>query len=152
VSDDDKSTLKSVVGFFADMFKWIKEALIDDEIRAGIIADLGLDPEQHKSVPPPNFDGYLDGIERYRQTANPDKEALAAAIADIKAVYEALRTFVDVLTEDDSQLTSELSYQLFHIMTTQLCPRAMPLFYWIGSLLGFQAGRVSGRAATAVWS
>src|SRR5262249_16299547 len=107
---EDKSTLQSIVGFFADLFQWTKEALIDDELRGGIIANLGLDPEQYRTVPPPNFDAHLDGIQSYRKSTNPDKEALLAAIADIKAVYEALRTYVEVLN-DDSQFDTELTYQ-----------------------------------------
>jgi hypothetical protein len=133
---EEKSTLQSVVGFFGDLFQWVKEALIDDEVRGAIIADLGLDPEQHKSVPPPNFDGYLDGIERYRKTANPDKEALLAAIEDIKSTYEALRGYVEVLN-DDSQINTELTYHFYRILTTNFVRTRMPLFYWFGSLFGF---------------
>jgi hypothetical protein len=142
---EEKSTLKSVIGFFADLFLWTKEALIDDEVRGAIIADLGLDPETHKSVPPPNLDGYLDGIERYRTTANPDKEALAATIADIKSAYEALRAYVEVLN-DDSQFNTELTYQFYRVLTTNFMRTRMPLFYWFGSLFGFLQEEFTGEA------
>src|SRR5262249_2013431 len=92
----------------------VKGALQNEAMRQLIAEDLGIPPGG--SVPAANLpQDKLDSISAYRSKANPDKEAFIQLLADVRAVYEAVRAFIAGLGVSSVTTQNQLLYRLFDL-------------------------------------
>lgn len=91
-----QSALQQFIGGIGSFIESSIAALVDDAMRDTLIRDLGGTPQANSPKPsfPPNG---LDSVKAYRDAAEPDLEALAAAIADIRSFFSILRNFIGSL-------------------------------------------------------
>lgn len=132
-----KHVLQRIIGAFGDFFAWVRETLSDDEVRAAIYADLGLDPVKAKEAPAPDFAEQQDSIDRYRKTVDPDAAAFAAAVADIKAIYTAISSSVEAAKTGTSEATEEIVHRLLRVMSLSYFRLRLPVAFWLGQAFGF---------------
>ena len=78
-----ENILQRAVGVFGDFFKWVNEPLPDDDVRAPSTPTSGSTrrPARRRS---PDHVRALRQHRAYRKTVDADKEAFAAAIADLQ--------------------------------------------------------------------
>jgi hypothetical protein len=108
------NALKEVGDWLSDLVDKVKEALKDEAMRKLIAEDLGLPPDG--SVPKPDLpQDKLDSIAAYRSKANPDKEAFIQLLNDVRAVYEATRSFVASLGVSGVTTQNQVLYRLFDL-------------------------------------
>src|SRR4051812_6007097 len=112
----ERSIAQQSVGEAGGFFKFVYDALSDDTVRAQVLSDLGLDPANGTTKPQPDYVAHLDSIDLYRKTVDPDKEAFAAAIKDLQALYTA----VTAVIEASSVGTQEANEELYHRCVTLL--------------------------------
>jgi hypothetical protein len=135
---DEKATLQNLIGKLKDFFDWANDALSDDLVRSALLEDLGLE-DNGNPPPPPNIpQDRLVNIERYRQSANPDKEILKATLADIRAVFDSTREMISV-TRRDGMFASvpELVNLLWDTLAINYVRIHYPRLYVGSQLLGF---------------
>src|SRR3954463_14753777 len=108
------SVFKAIGDELADFIDWVREHLEDDLVRRSIAEDLGLQPGE--SVPKANLpQERLDGIARYRSQANPDQEAFFILLSDVRAVYEACRSFISAFGVSNVTIANTLLYRMFDL-------------------------------------
>jgi hypothetical protein len=123
--------LKDVGDWLADVVDRVKAALTDDEMRQLIAEDLGFPP--NGKVPKPNLpQDKLDSISAYRAQANPDKEAFAQLLADVRVVYDAVRDFVASLGVSSVTTQNQVLYRLFDLFAlNEMRVRAPGLYAFV---------------------
>lgn len=146
------SALKSIGDALADFVDSVREQLADDLIRRAIAEDLGLQPGA--AVPPAELpQASLDGAARYRSQANPDKEAFVTLLADVRAIYEACRSFIAAFGAGPVSVHNELLYRMFDLLAVNYMrlkyPREYFLIQAIGALVDGSAELVEREAAFA---
>ena len=128
------NTLKDIGDWLADFVDNVKGALQDEAMRQLIAEDLGLPPSG--SVPkadlPPDK---LDSIAAYRSKANPDKEAFIQLLNDVRAVYEAVRSFIAALGVSSVTTQNQVLYKLFDLFALNEVRVRAPAVYFIVQLL-----------------
>src|SRR5262245_50579902 len=108
------NTLKELGDRLSGLVDKVKGALENEAMRQLIAEDLGLPPGG--SVPPANLpQDKLDSIAAYRSKANPDKEAFIQLLADVRAVYEAVRAFIAGLGVSSVSTQNQVLYRLFDL-------------------------------------
>src|SRR5262245_53040603 len=108
------NSLKELGDRLSGLVDKVKGALQNEAMRQLIAEDLGLPPGG--SVPPANLpQDKLDSIAAYRSKANPDKEAFIQLVADVRAVYEAVRAFIASLGVSNVTTQNQLLYRLFDL-------------------------------------
>jgi Family of unknown function (DUF6603) len=125
---------KDIIGSIADFFDWAREVLDDDAARKALIEDLGLDPARAKAKPDlPQ--GSFDSIKNYREQGKPDREAFLSALADIRAIYAALRSFIASLGVGGATLHNELTYRLMDLLLLNYVRLRHPRVHFWAQLL-----------------
>src|SRR5687768_15037493 len=124
------SFFKKVGDELADFVDWVREQLEDDLIRRSIAEDLGLQPGE--SVPKANLPAdQLEGIDRYRGQANPDKETFFILLNDVRAVYESCRSFIKAFGVSNVTVANELLYRMFDIASANYVRLKSPEAYFL---------------------
>jgi hypothetical protein len=131
----DNNLVQRSVGGFADFFRWARDRLAEDTVRREVLVDLGLNPAATARVQVP--DARLDSIDRYRQRVDPDKEALTAAIEDVKALYDAVRAFVEASAGGPGPIAEEAAHRLFRLLTINYVRHKVPIVFWLAQVFGF---------------
>ena len=137
--DPQKSVTQQSVGAWGDFLRWVRDTLSDDQVKAQIMRDLGLDPSKVGDSKP-NFGTHADSIDLYRSKADPGAEALAEAIADLKAMYQAVHDVVDAArnsSDPTADTTGELLHQLFRLLSLNYLRIRVPVLFWLGQAGGF---------------
>jgi len=137
--DPKKSVTQQSVGAWGGFLRWVRDTLSDDQVKAQVLRDLGLDPAQVGDTTP-NFGTHADSIDIYRAKADPGAEALAEAIADLKAMYHAVRDVVDAArsgSDAQSETTDEVLHQLFRLLSLNYLRIRQPELFWLGQAAGF---------------
>src|SRR5215207_77564 len=128
------NTLKEVGDWLADLVDRVKGALEDEPMRQLIAEDLGLPPGG--KVPKPTLpQDKLDSISAYRAKADPDKEAFVQLLADVRAVYEAVRAFVASLGVSSVTTQNQVLYRLFDLFALNEVRVRAPAVYAFVQLL-----------------
>ena len=135
----DKPTLaQEGVGEFGKFFAFVKDALNDDTVRAQVFSDLGVDPATiPTNAPRMDSAAQLDSIELYRKSANPEKEAFLERIADLKELYEAVRSIVEAASVGGDETAEELLHRTFRLMSLNYLRVRFPILFWLGQAAGF---------------
>jgi hypothetical protein len=133
----ERSLPQQGAGAAGDFFKFVHDALSDDAVRAQVLADLGLDPANGTSTPPPAYVEHLDSIDRYRKQVDADAAAYAAAIADLKELYTAVTQILDASAAGSQEVQEELYHRFFRLLSLSYLRVRYPILFWIGQALGF---------------
>src|SRR3712207_4756313 len=149
--DPRKNGAQQGVGAFADFLRWVRDTLSDDDLKAQVLRDVGLDPASAGDTTP-NFGTRLDSVEAFRSRVDPDAEALASAIADLKAMYQAVRDVVDAARSGPNAAeatTDEVLHGLFRVLSLNYLRIRQPNLFWFGQAAGFieesfGGGRIPG--------
>ncbi|HKG93215.1 MAG TPA: DUF6603 domain-containing protein [Gemmatimonadaceae bacterium] len=128
------NTLKEIGDWLSDIVDKVKTSLQDEAMRQLIAEDLGLPPSG--PVPKPNLpQDKLDSITAYRSKANPDKEAFIQLLGDVKAVYEAVRSFIASLGVSSVTTQNQVLYKLFDLFALNEVRVRAPAVYFFVQLL-----------------
>lgn len=131
-----KTVLQRVIGFFANVYGWARETLIDDQARAALLTDLGISPG---AVPPP-LDipkDQLNSLQRYRASTDVDAAAFAQSIDDLKVIYEAVKSFIGAAGVSGDAAIEELAHRAFQILALNYVRMHQPGLYWAAQPFGF---------------
>jgi len=125
------NTLKEIGDKLSEFVDKVKGALQDEAMRQLIAEDLGLPPSG--SVPKADLpQDKLDSITAYRSKANPDKEAFIQLLNDVRAVYEAVRSFIAALGVSSITTQNQLMYRLFDLFAlNEVRVRAPAVFFTV---------------------
>lgn len=127
--------LKSIGDKLSDFTGWVKEQLEDEAIRRSIAEDLGLDVPA--TVPKADLPAdKLDSISKYKKQANPDKEAFITLVGDVRAVYEAVRSFIGAFGVTNATVINELTYRLFDLLALNYVRLYLPTLFFVSQALG----------------
>jgi hypothetical protein len=136
-----RNLLQEVIIRVADHLVWVRKMLGESEIRNAIFADLGVGP----GAPLPDLpQDRLDSIERYRQAADPDKQALLTVLDDIFAVFDSILAMGDAIGSGSDETKREIGYRLLNLLLLNYTRQQYPVLYKVGQLGGFieEAGQV----------
>jgi Family of unknown function (DUF6603) len=125
------STLKEIGDKLSEFVDKVKGALQDEAMRQLIAEDLGL--PLGGSVPKADLpQDKLDSIAAYRSKANPDKEAFIQLLNDVRAVYEAVRSFIAALGVSSVTTQNQVLYKLFDLVAlNEVRVRAPAVFFFV---------------------
>src|SRR5215468_9121459 len=130
------NSLKAIGDRLAGLVDKVKGALQDEAMRQLIAEDLGIPPGG--SVPAANLpQDKLDSISAYRSKANPDKEAFIQLLADVRAVYEAVRAFIAGLGVSSVTTQNQVLHRLFDLFALNEVRVRAPAAFSIIQLLSF---------------
>lgn len=128
---DQKGFIQNVIGDLGDLISWTIEKMQNTAFRESVLLDLGLDPNDDQEFP----ESSIDNINAYRNAVDPDKEALKAAIQDLKAFYRVVKEYILLWGFSDS--IDEFGYRFFEFMGTHYMRTNYPKSYYLFQLLGF---------------
>jgi hypothetical protein len=127
----DTSLTQTLVGWFIDLLEDAQDLLTGEDTRRAIIADLGGNPFSPSAAPqfPP---AGLQSAKAYRDAAEPDLEALFAAIQDVRSCINTIRSFADSLDLGASAIADEVFRDLLDLLALNFVRlRAPRLYYWL---------------------
>jgi hypothetical protein len=133
----ERSIAQQSVGEAGGFFKFVYDALSDDTVRAQVLSDLGLDPANGTTKPQPDYVAHLDSIDLYRKTVDPDKEAFAAAVKDLQALYTAVTAVIEASSVGTQEANEELYHRCVTLLSLNYFRGRFPLLFWVGQALGF---------------
>ena len=140
-----QSTLQQLIGQLGDFWEWAQDALSDKQARRAVVADLGGDPsaaEKEVTFPPAG----LASVNKYRDAAEPDREALISAVTDIRKMIEALRPLVEAIRAGEGYMAlDEATRALLDLLAMNYVRLRYPRLYFIMQALNF------GEEATSVY-
>src|SRR3954468_19220630 len=125
----ERSIPQQSVGGAGDFFRFVHDALSDDTVRAQVLSDLGLDPANGTATPQPDYVAHLDSIDLYRKTVDADKEAFAAAIKDLQALYTAVTAIVEASSVGTQEATEELYHRCVTLLSLNYLRGRFPLLF-----------------------
>ena len=128
---DQKGFMQKVIGSIGNLISWTIEKMQNTAFRDSVLLDLGLDPSEENEFP----ESSIDNINAYRNAINPDKEALTAAIQDLKAFYRMVKEYILLWGFSDS--VDEYGYRFFEFMGSHYIRTTYPKRYYLFQLLGF---------------
>lgn len=126
--------MQEAIGYIAEHLGWAQRMLADSEVRKAVSADLGLEPGQTAPNLPQER---LDSIARYRQNADPDKQALLTVVADIAAVFDAILAIAEAVDAGGDEAKKELGYRLLNLLLLNYVRQHHLILYKVGQLAGF---------------
>jgi hypothetical protein len=140
-----KSTLQQLIGKIGDFLEWVRDTLNDDAARRAIVADLGGDPDGLPPAPVYPATG-LHSVKAYRDSADPDLEALFSAITDARSMYEALRPLAEAIAAKEGEMAADEALRaLLDLLATNYWRLRHPRTYFAAQVLNF------GEDATSVY-
>src|SRR5215207_1226528 len=113
-----KGFWQRLVAVVKDFVEWVEETFSDPELSAEVRSDLGLDPSNPATPPPP------DGARRARieqfiakgeGAADVDEQSLAVVAADIAAEIESVLAFIEAARADqvDARVLFSTMFRMF---------------------------------------
>ncbi|MBK8816028.1 MAG: hypothetical protein IPN42_11275 [Methylococcaceae bacterium] len=140
-AEKKESLLKRFFNLVEAINRWIQKTLGDDATRRAMLLDLGLSPDLPEGTQPKDFQpSSLPGITKYREQSDPDKDAFLEAVKDLKAIYEAVHSFikpyVDQEPNADEQLLEEVTHRFFELISLNYLRINHPILYWLAQPLG----------------
>ena len=132
-----KNLVQSAIGALGEALIWIRDNIQDDEMRRGVMIDLGLDPDANPDAQLPTDP--LDGIQQYRNAVDPDEAALHHALLDIRTLVISFKNYFQIFVLDpgnDSNL-DKIIWNFFQIMGTNYVRLRYPHVFWLLQLAGF---------------
>jgi hypothetical protein len=130
-----KTVLQRVVGFLADVYGWVKETFTDDQARAALLTDLGLPADSTAKLDLPKEK--LDSLQRYRAATDVDTAAFMQSVDDLKAIFEAVKSFVGAAGVSGEAAIEEYSHRVFQILALNYLRMHQPGLYWAAQPFGF---------------
>jgi hypothetical protein len=124
-------------GFIGDHLKWMQDMLVDGVTLNAILADLGLPPGQSPRPQPDSIKGHLESIDRYRQAADPDEQALRSVLDDIFAVYDSVSSVIQAVSDDSDDVKKELAAGLLNLLLLNYLRLRYNWLYKTGQLAAF---------------
>src|SRR5262245_50396862 len=131
-----KSLTQTLLGTLAELLEDARDLLTGADTRRAIIADLGGNPSS-PSAPPQFPPAGLASVKAYRDAAEPDLEALLAAVQDIRACVDALRSFVDSLNLGTQEVAQEAFRSLLDLLAINFVRLRAPRLYYILQAVSF---------------
>jgi hypothetical protein len=138
-----RDVLRSALRAFVATMRPVAELLGDDAVRADVLRELGANPD---SAQPIVITEQLDRIDQYAAGADPDFEALGAALTDVLAVVDAFRAFAD-----SDYPPNDWARLVIAMASTSFLKHRAPLLWSIFRMLGFLEERVFGLASPPTW-
>ena len=111
----DGLAAQKILGFFADVFEWVRDTFTDDQARAALLADLGLPTDSPAKLEIPK--DKVDSLQRYRANADVDMAAFVQTLEDLKVIIEAVKAFVEAAGVSGEAAIEEYSHRVFHILS-----------------------------------
>ena len=105
---ESKTFLQKVGGVIIDFADWAGEKLGEDRAFKAICDDMGLDVKKTPEFPKLT----LSGIKDYVSKPNPGLEAWVGVIADVRKLYESIRSVIDAI-DLGAEATAEETFQTF---------------------------------------
>jgi Family of unknown function (DUF6603) len=125
-----KSFTQTLLGWLVDLLEDARDLLTGADTRRAIIADLGGNPSA-PSTPPQFPPAALASVKAYRDAAEPDLEAFLAAVQDVRACVDALRSFVDSLDLDSEAIADEVFRDLLDLLALNFVRLRAPRLYFV---------------------
>ena len=125
---EDKTFLQKVGGVIIDFADWVGEKLGEDRAFKAICDDMGLDVKKTPEFPKLT----LSGIKDYVTKPSPGLEAWIGVIADIRTLYESIRSVIDAI-DLGAEATAEETFQTFIdlLASNYVRDRWFHLFVWM---------------------
>jgi len=125
---EDKTFLQKVGGVIIDFADWVGEKLGEDRAFKAICDDMGLDVKKTPEFPKLT----LSGIKDYVAKPSPGLEAWIGVIADIRTLYESIRSVIDAI-DLGAEATAEETFQTFIdlLASNYVRDRWFHLFVWM---------------------
>ena len=101
-----KTFLQKVGGVIIDFADWLGEKVGEERAFKAICDDMGLDVKKTPEFPKLT----LSGIKDYVSKPNPGLEAWVGVIADVKSLYESIRSLIDAI-DLGAEATAEETFQ-----------------------------------------
>jgi len=118
------STIKK---WFKDLAEWTQENLGDPYIAAAIRDDLGL--AEGASVP----EAQRDQIKQFANGVDPDKEAFAETVADLKVLVDAFTQMGEELLAQPPTATGwDVAYLIGRLLAAEMIRTREPIVYFLG--------------------
>ena len=105
---ESKTFLQKVGGVIIDFADWAGEKLGEERAFKAICDDMGLDVKKTPEFPKLT----LSGIKDYVSKPNPGLEAWVGVIADLRNLYESIRSVIDAI-DLGAEATAEETFQTF---------------------------------------
>jgi Family of unknown function (DUF6603) len=131
-----KSLIQTLLGMLAELLEEARDLLTGEDTRRAIIADLGGNPSS-PSAPPQFPPAGLASVKAYRDAAEPDLEALLAAVQDIRACVDALRSFVESLNLGTQEVVQEAFRSLLDLLAINFVRLRAPRLYFVLQAVSF---------------
>jgi len=103
---ESKTFLQKVGGVIIDFADWVGEKLGEDRAFKAICDDMGLDVKKTPEFPKLT----LSGLKDYVSKPNPGLEAWIGVIADVRQLYEGIRSVIDAI-DLGAEATAEETFQ-----------------------------------------
>jgi hypothetical protein len=130
-----KNIPQRIVGFFADVYSWVRETFTDDQARAALLTDLGLPPDSNAKLEIPK--DKLDSLQRYRAATDVDTAAFMQSVEDLKVIADAIKGFVRAAGISSEEAIEEYSHRAFQILALNYVRMHQPGLYWTAQPFGF---------------
>jgi hypothetical protein len=135
MSEPKKTIPQRIVGFFVDVYGWVRETFTDDQARAALLTDLGLPPDAPAKIDIPK--DKLDSLQRYRAATDVDTAAFLQSLDDLKVIAGSVKAFVQAAGISGEAAIEEYSNRVFHILALNYVRMHQPGLYWAAQPFGF---------------
>jgi hypothetical protein len=131
-----KTVPQRIIGFFTNVYLWVRDTLTDEQARAALLTDLGL-PADTASTKVDLPKDKLDSLERYRSATDVDTAAFLQSIDDLSAIFEALKAFIKAAGISGDEAIEEYSHRAFQLLSLNYVRMHQPGLYWAAQPFGF---------------
>src|SRR5690349_12795273 len=116
MAEQQKNGLKAIVTEIHFVLNTVAKHLQDTEAKKKALLALGLNPAgagQSPAIPA----GSMNSIQQYVDKADDDAdiEAFASVLSDIHSVWNAIESFVALVTNDDPEIATEFFDMMLHL-------------------------------------
>jgi hypothetical protein len=130
-----KNTIQRIVGWFADVYLWVRDTLTEDQARMALLTDLGLPPGSTTKLDLPK--DKLDSLQRYRSAQDVDTKAFLQTVDDLQKIAEAVKAFAKAAGVSGDAALEEYSHRIFELLALNYVRIHQPGLYWAAQPFGF---------------
>jgi hypothetical protein len=131
----DGNAMQQLASGLSDFFEWVKQTLADPVAKQALAKDLGGTISADR--PLALDDDRAASLRAYRESADPGLEAAVMRLQDVRALFDALRGFVEGIDTGLAATADELIQAAFDLLASNFIRVRYPKLYFWMQFIGF---------------